>query len=148
MSTTSLLSASSRKVQAKRLPPGKQQTAFKSSFALSATRDEEESKVSKADLKKEATESTTSVVKELIYASVSKHLNSLADQVGIQNKEEVFKSIKLQMSESEDRIAEKALKALRSLDTRLQKEITNFINLKTKIAIAKSGIDPRILPRE
>ena len=30
----------------------------------------------------------------------------------------------------------------------MQKEITNYINLKTKLAIAKSGVDPRLLPRD
>ena len=45
-------------------------------------------------------------------------------------------------------MAEKSLQALKTIDVKLKKEITNFINLKTKLAIAKSGIDPRLLPKD
>ena len=51
------------------------------------------------------------------------------------------------MAEQEDLIAEKSLLAMKSIDLRMQKEIANFINLKTHLALAKSGIDTRILPK-
>ena len=58
-------------------------------------------------------------MKDLLYASVKKHLDTLSSQVGFQNKEAVLKSIKQQMKEQEDKIAAKSLKAIRTLDTRL-----------------------------
>lgn len=37
-------------------------------------------------------------------------------------------------------IAEKALKALMTMNNKLQKEIFNFLALKLKLAFAKSGV--------
>ena len=46
-----------------------------------------------------------------------------------------------QLSYNEDIIAKKSIQALQEIDVKLQKEITNFINLKMKLALAKSGVD-------
>lgn len=48
--------------------------------------------------------------------------------------------IKQELSTYEDGLAAKMLKALNAMNTKLQKEITNFLNLKMRIAFVKTGI--------
>ena len=40
----------------------------------------------------------------------------------------------------EESLADKTYKALKTMNTKMQKEITNFLNLKIRVAFLKSGM--------
>ena len=45
-------------------------------------------------------------------------------------------------------LAAKSMQAITTIDKRLKKQIANSIRLKTRLALAKCGIDLRILPTD
>lgn len=86
------------------------------------------------------TMSSIEVVKTLLYKVVRENIEKLSLKVDMQNKEIILENIKSELSVYEDSLARKTIKALQKMNSKLQREITNFINLKMRIAFFKSGM--------
>lgn len=84
------------------------------------------------------------IVKTLIYKGVREQIDRVNTRIESTNKDLLLDSIESELVTYEDALASKALKALNTMNTKLQKEITNFINLKMRIAFHKSGISQAI----
>lgn len=56
------------------------------------------------------------------------------------DRESVLSNIQKELQGYESKISIKILKALKSMNIKLQKEITSFVNLKIRIAFMKSGL--------
>lgn len=52
--------------------------------------------------------------------------------------------IKDEMETYEEALAQNTLKALQTMNQRMQNEITNFLNLKIRVAFLKSGIQKQV----
>jgi hypothetical protein len=80
------------------------------------------------------------LVKTLLYKVVSENLDRLSLKVEMSNKELILANVRNELQQYEDSLAKKTVKALQRMNQKLQKEITDFINLKMRIAFFKSGV--------
>jgi len=79
--------------------------------------------------------------RDLLYKAIKKHLDTVGKQIDASNREIIWQTLVQQLSQNEDILAKKSIQALKEIDVKLQREITNFINLKMRLAVAKAGID-------
>ena len=66
------------------------------------------------------------VAKELLYKTIKKHLDSVGKQIDSSHREIIWQTLVQQLSHNEDILAKKSIQALKEIDVKLQREITNF----------------------
>ena len=80
-------------------------------------------------------------MKTILYQQVLKsHLQTLTQTISSTQQQCVLAQLKHELQAYEDSLAQKTLKALQTMNSKLQREITNFVNLKMRIAFLKSGV--------
>ena len=77
----------------------------------------------------------------MLYQVLKNNISKFNATISKTQKDCLFEKIKDELNFYEDSLADKTFRALQSMNTRLQKEITNFVNLKMRIAFLKSGIN-------
>ncbi|CDW84155.1 consensus ankyrin repeat-containing protein [Stylonychia lemnae] len=80
-------------------------------------------------------------IKTLLYQVLKNHLSNMTDKINQTEQSLILQQIQKELASYENQIAEKIMKALQNMNLKLQKEITNFVNLKIRIAYLKSGIN-------
>ncbi len=78
--------------------------------------------------------------KAILQGLLKRHLAKLRTKVDVESTSLILLSINEEVFKNEGPLVKKLRAAQSSMNTKLQREIANFINLKVKIALYKNGI--------